>query len=129
MALDLVVNENGRSRLKSDIGFAEGILKLKNQKDHWAVIDRLLERWLNDTPDEVEAIKIEIGDHRENLNDKEFGQTEGGTDFERRFTMVFPRKLMLMIRALYSVEELPFEPKFYREFCKRYPTFKVAEKT
>jgi hypothetical protein len=128
MALDLVVEENGRSRKKSDIDWVENLIKLKNSKDQWAVIDALLERWLKDTPEEVEALKIEIGDHRELLTDKEFGQTAGGKDFERRFTLVFPRKLMLMIRSMYPPEELEFDPKFYREFVKRYPSFKVAQK-
>jgi hypothetical protein len=125
---DLIVEENGKQRLKSDIDFTEAILKLKNQKDHWAVISKLLERWANDTPDEIAALKIQIADHREMLTDKEFGQTAGGKDMERRFTVIFPLKLQQMIRAIYSSEELEFDSEFYREFAQRYPNFKIAEK-
>lgn len=128
MAIDLVVDYRGKKRKKIDVDFIDEIFKLKNGKDHWAVIDLLLKRWLQDTPEEVEALKIQIEDQKELLDDKEFGQTMGGKDFERRFTLVFPRKLMLMIRSVYSVEELNFDSKFYRDFAKHYPNFKVAEK-
>src|SRR5260221_7199338 len=127
--VDLIVEDNGKKRLKSDIDFTEEILKLKNQKDQWAVIDKLLERWAGDTPDEISALKIQIADHREMLTDKEFGQTSGGKDFDRRFTLVFPLKLQQMIRAIYSTDELEFDSQFYRDFVHRYPNFKVAEKT
>lgn len=128
MGSDLIVDENGKMRSKSDIDFADEIIKLKNQKDQWAVIDRLLQKWVKSAPKEVQALKIQLEDHREMLDDKEFGQTRGGKDFERRFTLVFPIILMLMIRAIYSTEELDINSKFYKEFTKRYPNFKVAEK-
>jgi hypothetical protein len=128
MASDLVVDENGKTRLKEDIDFAEEVIKLKNQKDQWAVIDKLLDKWIKTAPSETEALKIQLEDQRELLEDKEFGQTKGGKDMERRFTLIFPLKLMLMLRATYAPEELEFNSKFYKEFVKRYPNFKVAEK-
>lgn len=129
MALDLIVEDNGKKRLKADVNFADEVIKLKNSKDHWAVIDLMLERWLKDTPEEFQALRIQIDDHRENLADKEFGQTTGGKDMERRFTLVFPFKLQAMLRATYAPEELEFDSNFYREFVKRYPNFGVAEKS
>ena len=129
MATDLVVDEGGKTRSKEDIDFAEDIIKLKNQKDQWEVIDKLIEKWIKTSSSEVEALKIQLEDQRELLDDKEFGQTKGGKDLERRFTLVFPLKLMLMLRAVYSAEELEFDSKFYREFVKRYPNFRVAEKS
>jgi hypothetical protein len=90
----------------------------------------LLERWVKDQHQRnQQALQIQIEDQREMLADKEFGQTAGGKDFDRRFTLVFPVKLMLMIRAIYAQEELEFNSaKFYKDFVKRYPNFKVAEK-
>jgi hypothetical protein len=129
MAVDLIVEDNGKMRRKSDVDFADMIIKLKNQKDQWAVIEKLIERWVKTSPEETQALKIQIADHRELLDDKEFGQTKGGKAFGRRFTLVFPIKLQQMIRTLYSQEELEFDSAFYREFVKRYPNFKVAEKS
>ena len=128
MDADIVVDENGKLRKKSDIDFVEEIIKTKNKEGIWPTIDKLLKRWVDTSPEEVEALKIEIADHRELLTDKEFGQTEGGKKLERRFTMVFPIRLMGMIRTIFSQEELEFDSKFYREFVERYPNFKVAQK-
>lgn len=129
MAVDLIVDDNGKMRRKSDVDFVDSLIKLKNQKDPWAVIERLIARWVKTSPEETQALKIQIADHRETLEDKEFGQTTGGKDFERRFTLVFPVRLQAMIRALYSTEELEFDSAFYREFVKRYPNFRVADKS
>jgi hypothetical protein len=126
---NIIVEENGKQRLKEDVDFADEIIKLKNKKDHWAVIDKLLEKWLSTSPEEVEALKIQIEDHREMLIDKDFGTTKGGKDFDRRYTLVFPLKLMLMIRAIYATEELTIDQDFFREFIQRYPNFKIASKT
>jgi hypothetical protein len=123
----LIISENGRVRKADDLELAEKIIDTKLAKDHWAVIDELIKAWSERSPEQVQALKIEIDDHRETLQDKKFGQTMGGKDFERRFTLVFPLTLQSMIRSVYKAEELPFDREFYREFAKRYPFFKVAE--
>jgi hypothetical protein len=125
----IVIADNGQIRDLDDVEFAEDMIKLRNNKNQWEVIDALLKRWATLAPDEVEAISINVTEYKEALKDKEYGQTEGGKDQERRFTLSFPVSLQGMIRTLYSVEELPFDQKFYREFGKRYPFFKVAERT
>jgi hypothetical protein len=129
MDADLIVDEHGIPRKKSDIDFVEEVIKIKNKEGIWPTIDKLLQRWLTSSPEEVEALKIEIADHKEMLTDKEFGQTEGGKKLERRFTLVFPLRLMQMIRTIFSEEELQFDSKFYREFVKHYPNFRVAERS
>ena len=125
---NLVVEENGKIRRPEDVEIANKIIDLKNTKDKWDVIDFILEVWSERAPEEMEALKIQIEDHRENLTDKEFGQTEGGKDFGRRFTVVFPLELMLLLRGVYAEEELVMDGKFYREFAQRYPGFKIPEK-
>lgn len=124
----IAIDDNGLPRDLDDVELAEEVFKLKNQKDEWAVIDKLLEAWAKKAPEEVDALEIEIEDHRENLVDKEFGQTLGGKDFDRRFKMMFPKQLLLMIRTVYRPEELEFDRDFQIKFAKRYPFFKVAEK-
>jgi hypothetical protein len=129
MANDLLIEDaTGMPRMSKDVELAEEVIRLKNAKDHWAVIDKLLEAWSRRAPDEVDALQIELEDHRENLTDKRFGTTSGGKNYDRRFKLVFPRQLMVMIRTIYRSEELPMDDKFMQEFAKRYPFFRVAEK-
>lgn len=126
---DIIIEDaSGLPRNSKDVELVEEVIRLKNTKGHWAVIDKLLEAWSQRAPDEVNALQIEIEDHRENLTDKRFGTTAGGKDFDRRLRMAFPRELMVMIRAIYKVDELPMDNKFYTEFLTRYPFFRIAEK-
>lgn len=127
---DIVIEDaSGMPRTAKDVELAEEIIRLKNTKDHWAVIDKMLEAWSKRAPDEVDALEIELEDHRENLTDKKFGQTKDGKDYDRRFKLVFPRQLMVMIRTIYRPDELPLDEKFMQDFAKRYPFFKVAEQS
>lgn len=125
---DLVIAENGKVRRKEDVELAEKIIELKNKKDHWAVIDELLKVWAKRSPDEEKALQIEIKDHREMLIDPTYGTTKGGKDQSRRFKLVFPNSLMLMIRTMYKANELQMDQEFFTEFVHRYPQFRVAAK-
>lgn len=127
MVSNLIIAENGKYRNAADAEFAEKLVDLRKQKDPWEVIDQLVRTWFARSPEEAQATKINVGDMREMLTDSKFGQTHGGKDMERRFTLLFPTTLMLMIRTQFKVGELPFDRKFYREFVKRYPMFKVPE--
>jgi len=125
----ILIADNGRVRNLDDVEFAENIIELRNNKDQWEVIDVLIKNWATRAPEEVEAISINVTEYREALKDKKYGQTIGGKDQERRLKLSFPVSLQGMIRTLYSVEELPFDQKFYNKFAKRYPFFAIAEKT
>lgn len=125
---NIYITEDGKIRKYEDLEAVEDIIKARENKDPWSVIDKLVELWAKKSPDEVKAIQINVDEYREIQLDKKFGQTKGGKDFERRFTLSFPETLMLMIRTQYKAEELPFDSKFYREFARRFPFFKVAEK-
>lgn len=124
----IIEDASGLPRAAKDVELAEEIIKLKNSKGQWAVIDKLLTAWSERAPDDVDALGVELEDHRENLTDKEFGTTKEGKDFDRRFTLVFPRQLWVMIRTVYKADDLQMDEAFYQEFAKRYPFFKVAAK-
>lgn len=124
----MLVYAGGKVRDSDDVELADAIIKAR-QKSPWEVIDLLVKAWARRSPDEVKAVKIDINDRREMLNDKEYGTTMGGNDMERRFTLIFPTTLQSMIRTQYKAADLPFDRKFYQEFSKRYPGFKIAEKT
>ena len=125
---EIVINENGKIRKVENVELAEQIIKDRHLKDPWVIIDSMVKLWTKNAPEEEEAMKINIEQYREGLVDKEFGQTLMGKDQERRFTMAFPRSLMLMIRTQYKADELPMDKEFFREFGKRYPAFKISAK-
>lgn len=125
----ILISDNGRVRNSDDVQLVESVITLKNKGEHWAAIDALLKAWAKQTPDEVDALAIQINNYKEVLVDKKFGQTKDGKDLERRLTVSFPRKLLLMIRAIYKPDELVMDADWFREFTKRYPWFKVAEES
>lgn len=125
----IFIADNGQIRNLEDVELAEKIIEKRAKKDPWAVIDELVQIWAKKAPDEVDAIQINVGQYRESLEDKKFGQTKLGKQQERRFKLSFPRTLMLMIRSVYKHNELEMDEKFFNEFAKRYPFFKVAEKS
>ena len=124
----IIIAKNGRIRRLEDVELAEDILKTKNTRDIWTTIDKLIKTWEERAPDEVQAIKVNLTQYKEGIEDKEFGQTKGGHEQERRFTLVFPLALQNMIRSVYKTGEVDFNKQFYSEFAKRYPRFRVAEK-
>lgn len=123
---NMLVIDNGKVRNIEDIQLVEDIIDLKNKKDKWAVIDKLVKIWSQKAPDEEKMIQINIAQYKETLKDKKFGQTLLGKDQERRFKLSFPTSLMMYIRKVYTHEELPIDEKFFDEFGKRFPMFKVA---
>ena len=128
--LDTYVLYNGLPRKAKDIHLVEQVEGLKRISgvNPWPVIDFLIKAWADRAPEDVEAMHIVIEEYRQTLFDPKFGQTKEGKDFGRRFTIDFPKKLMMMIRSVYSHEELPMESKFFAEFAGRYPFFKIPDK-
>jgi len=126
--MSMYIEENGKLRKTEDVELVDKILELRKKGDKWAVLNELIKAWVKKSPEEVEAVKVDVGDQRELLTDKEFGTTNGGKDFERRLVVLFPTALQGWIRKVYNTEELPFDKKFYQEFAQKYPGFKVANK-
>lgn len=124
----IYIDDNGKVRDFTKVELAEDVVKLRNNKDYWEVIDKLVKIWAQTAPDDEKAMMINIDQYKETLIDKEFGQTKGGKQHERRFMLAFPMSLQLLIRTQYKAQELPFDRNFFRTFVKKYPHFKVAQK-
>lgn len=127
---DILVPDNGKLRTAADVQLADEVIRLKNQKDPWAVVDLLVKAWAKKAPYEEKAMKLNVRDYRENLTDKKYGQTKDGKHMERRFTVAFPKTLFLMIGAIYKPADKEFvmDNKFYAEFARRYPAFQIPDK-
>lgn len=125
MAVPVV--SNGKIRESPDVFFAEKAIELKRNKGVWAVIEFLMKRWMSDSPEEVKAFKVHIEDTRSNQIDKKFGRTRDKV-MDRRLVVVFPYELQRMIRALYHADELKMDRKFFNEFARRFPAFRIPER-
>lgn len=125
---NLIIDDNGKLREAEKVAWVEKVIEKRQTKDVWEVIDELVKIWTKIAPEDEQAMKINVQQYRESQKDRIFGQTLNGKDQERRFVLAFPRSLMWMIRSQYKVEELPMDSKFFKEFGRRYPAFKIAEK-
>ncbi len=124
----LIIDEKGRLLSSEKFELANRIMKLRAKKDPWFVIDELVNYWVNNAPDEVEALKINLSDVKELAVDKKFAVTKGGAEIERRLQLIFPTGLQNLIRGVYKTEELSFDKDFYKKFSDKYPGFRVAQK-
>lgn len=119
--------QTGRILDSTDVNAVDKIIELRDTKSVWDVIDELVQIWSERTPEEFQGLKVTIDDLRETRKDRKYGKTDD-KNMDRRLTMVFPITLQAWIRKIYSVEELPFDQKFLREFAQRYKGFRVPEK-
>lgn len=126
--MDIQTISNGKLRQASDVQLADKALEMKKNKGLWDTLELLVNAWMKKTPEDFEGFKIQIDAYRDGLFDSKYGQTAGGKDIDRRFIMSFPKKLFFMIRSLYKAPELPMDRKFYAEFSRRFPFFKIPEK-
>lgn len=124
----IFIQENGKIRNLDDVELAEKVVEARKNKDPWEVIDSLLKVWAERAPDDEKSVMINVDQYRETQHDKVYAQTLHGKDQERRFTLAFPYSLQQMIRSQYKADVLPFDRDFFREFGRRYPAFKVAQK-
>ncbi len=128
MSKNLIIDEKGRLLSSDKVELADRIMKLRAKKDPWLVIDELVRYWVDNAPEEVEALKINLSDVREVATDKKFGVTREGAEIERRLLLIFPVGIQNLIRGVYKTNELSFDRDFYKKFAQKYPGFKVAQK-
>jgi len=107
------------------------LIKLKKNKNKWVVIKEILKIWASTKPTEYKSFVITLTDTKETrkktwVGTKEFsGVTKTGDSYGRAI-LDLPVRVHSMIRALYKADELKMDRKFFDEFCKRFPKFKIA---
>jgi len=115
-----------------DSSFATKVMWARKEKDPWeegGTIELLAQEWARRYPEEVQDILYNVKLDKSNLQDKKFGQTQGGKEHERRYIAVMPLFLQSTIRAMYTNEELPFDRRFWNKFRKKFPKLAISERT
>ncbi len=104
-------------------------LKKKSGSNPWPVIEMIVEAWQDRNPTQWKSHLLYIEELRHTRKDSKYASTydkkNGGY---LRYTLDIPEKVLQMIRCLYNAEELPMTKEFFKEWAKKYPQMKVAQK-
>ena len=105
-------------------------LKKKSGSNPWPVIERVIEVWSKKELRTWESYLVHLDNVRNTRKDKKYASTydkkHGGY---LRYTLDIPQEVMFMIRVLYDPFELPMTKEFFKEWSKRFPKMRIAEKT
>lgn len=125
-----IYDERGIQRDTDDLLLVERLEKLKaSSTKPWDVIEELFKVFQKKQPKQWKSHLIEIDDIRETRKEKKFASShDKAHDAYLRYTLDIPEFIMYGIRMLYTPDELVMDRKFYQEFAKRFPAYKVAEK-
>lgn len=118
---------SGKLRPINDVSLADKVLDLRKNKNPWRVIEQLVAAWEERSPEDFIGFKAQIKDTRDNQVDSKFARTRN-QDMDRRLVVVLPQTLHDMIRSMFTPQEFPMDKKFFIEFARRFPFFKVPEK-
>lgn len=127
----LVIDSFGIPRQSDDVRAVERLEKLKEKhgSNPWPVIEECFTIWSSRHPTHWESYLFYIDDIKETRKEKKFASTvdkkTGGT---LRYTIDIPQPVMFMIRCLYTPEELDMGREFMRQFARKFPKMRIAER-
>lgn len=98
-------------------------LKRDNQTNVWVVIDEIIKIWKDKYPTSWKSFIVTTEKTRDSRANKYGSNDRAGL----RYTVDMPEWVHNVIRRLYDPSELAMDKKFFREFWKRYPVFRVSE--
>lgn len=109
------------------VNAADRLIAMKKTHNVWEVIDEVFKVWSSHHPEKWKSFVWNVRDVKETRIDKKFGtsKTKGSN---LRYYIDIPQDVIYMLRTLYTPDELPMNSKFFREFAKRFPKFKVVDK-
>lgn len=104
--------------------FADLVIKTRNEKGPWEVMDLLIKQWSESNPSRYDSFIINVEQTRDSR------ATSYGSNKKKtlRMTLDVPEDIIKMFRAIYKPEEFNFDESFYNKFWERYPQFRIAER-
>lgn len=120
----IIYNQYGEPRDTRDIEAATRLIKLRNTKDIWTVIDECINIWRSKRPSEYKSFIVDL-DMTKKTRSNKFASSK--TEMYR-YTVDVPEMVIFMLRKLYTTDELQMDKNFFRKWAKKYPTMQVAEK-
>lgn len=126
-----IYDQFGRKIQLADVRAVEHLetLKRKHGNDIWPVIEAIINLWADKKPKEWKAHLYDIEELRETRKDPKYASTKDKvTGGYLRYTLDVPEKVEMMIRCVYSPEELKMDKEYYQMFARKFPQFKVSQK-
>lgn len=133
-----IFDKFGTRRKLTDLAAAEHLEKLKHTsgRNPWPVIDEVIRLWTTKNPTKWQSYLIYLKDIKSTRKETTVGNKRfrGVTRADKKnnamlsYTLDFPVPIELMIRCIYTAEELPMNKEFFKEFGSRYPLFKIRER-
>lgn len=122
------MTDSGVPRKAEDVLAVDRLIKMKSTSDVWTVIAECIKIWSSKNPTKWNSYLIELDDVKKTRKDKFASTTDKVTGGVLRYTVDLPQPIYLMIRMLYTDQELPMDTRFFHILAKKFPIFRVADK-
>lgn len=131
--MSAIYDQFGRKIDPGDISFINNLvsLKAKSGSNPWPCIEAIIKFWAGKNRNKWKSYLLYLDDIKETRADRKYGSVHDKVnDGYLRYTLDIPMEIVYMIRCLYNADELPMDKQsgFFKEFAKRFPKFKIAEK-
>ena len=128
-------SETGRYWRSDNLDLGNRLMKAKQTRNPWEVIDICVEAFKRTYPIKYKSYLVWLDSLRRSqkvtkVGSKRFSgvSKDKVNDAYLAQTVDFPVWIMMMIRKVYGTKELIMDKGFFRDFGKRYPEFRIMEK-
>lgn len=123
-----------------DVNFVNRLVALKQKhsafrkagiEHFWPVMDEIIKWWRKRNPQRWESYIMTIEKERVRQDVPKWADNSKNrerTGAKLRYLVDIPQPIVLILRRLYNVDELPMNKDFWKEVWKRYPVFRIPEK-
>ena len=110
------------------VKIVDALLEAKWKKPFWAVVEAVIGYWATKEPKAYRSYIVNLNSIKETRKDRY--ATSGKKDYNQlRYLIDVPEFVVLILRKLYDTSELDMDKKFWTDFGKHFPLFKVPEKS
>lgn len=128
--MTIIYNHLGQARKSEHIAAVIHLENLKSTSgtNPWPVVEECLKVFASSNPTHYRSHLVYLDETKRTRANKFASAHDKKNDGYIRYIADIPEKVIMMIRTLYSPDELPMDKQFFREFAKRFPQYRVAEK-
>jgi hypothetical protein len=128
-----VVDESGNIRKSEDVQAVDMLLKLRETKPFWEVVEGVVSYWMKKDKSRWESYILHLDAVKKDQKQTRVGNSQWrgvsrADGIERSLVVDFPVWIDMCLRVLYKGDSVEFNQEFYREFAHRFPVFRIREK-